>query len=53
MNCARMDWACLQYNSSAVEFYKRKGAIDLTEKEKWHLFRMTMPELETFVKEKL
>jgi GNAT superfamily N-acetyltransferase len=35
--CQRMDWAVLDWNTTAVEFYKRLGAVGLTE---WTLFRM-------------
>ena len=51
MHCIRMDWLCLEWNTSAIDFYKRKGAVDLTVKDKWHLFRLTLKELESFVKE--
>ena len=50
-NCVRMDWVCLNWNTSSIEYYKRKGAIDLTANEKWHLFRMKGKEIEAFAKE--
>ena len=46
-----MDWVCLNWNTSSIEYYKRKGAIDLTANEKWHLFRMKAKEIEAFAKE--
>lgn len=35
--CHRMDWAVLDWNTSAIEFYKSLGAQGLTE---WTLFRL-------------
>ena len=47
--CRRLHWAVLDWNTSSVELYKRRGGINLTEKEGWHLFRMTKPSMEEFV----
>ena len=47
-----MNWVCLNWNTSSIEFYKRKGAIDVTATEKWHLFRMKAKEIEAFATEK-
>ena len=47
----KMNWHCLEWNTSAIDFYKRKGAVDSTAKDKWNLFRLTLKELESFVKE--
>jgi len=30
----------LAWNHSAIEFYKKLGAIDLTEAEQWNYFRI-------------
>jgi GNAT superfamily N-acetyltransferase len=35
--CARLDWWCLDWNTSAIEFYKRMGSIHLKE---WTVFRV-------------
>jgi GNAT superfamily N-acetyltransferase len=35
--CARLDWWCLDWNTSAIEFYKRSGAIHLKD---WTVFRV-------------
>lgn len=41
--CPRMDWQVLDWNTGAIEFYKRKGArID----ENWFTGRMFFPENE-------
>ena len=42
---------CLNWNTSSMDYYKRKGAIDLTANEKWHLFRMKAKEIEAFANE--
>lgn len=39
MGCPRLDFSVLNWNP-AQEFYKRKGAQDLTAAEGWHRFRM-------------
>ena len=38
-NCARMDFSVLNWNP-AEKFYKRKGAIDITKSDGWHIYRM-------------
>ena len=50
--CSRLSWAVLDWNTPSVELYKRRGGINLTEKEGWHLFRMTKPVMEDFVAQK-
>jgi GNAT superfamily N-acetyltransferase len=35
--CTRMDWAVLDWNTSAIEFYKSLGAKGLTE---WTIYRL-------------
>lgn len=36
-NCARMEWACLDWNESSIRFYKGMGAIDMNE---WTVYRL-------------
>ncbi len=36
--CGRMEWAVLDWNSPAIDFYKRMGAVPLDD---WTVFRMT------------
>lgn len=48
-NCSRLHWAVLDWNTPSIELYKRRGGINLTEKEGWHLFRMTRPVMQDFV----
>jgi GNAT superfamily N-acetyltransferase len=38
--CARMEWAVLDWNTPAIEFYKSLGAVPLDE---WTIFRLTGP----------
>ena len=38
--CGRMEWACLDWNQSSIDFYIKLGAKPLTE---WRYFRL-MPE---------
>ena len=49
--CIRMDWGVLSWNKPAIEFYKRKGAINLTELEMFHVYRMRQQEMKNFTKE--
>lgn len=37
--CTRFDYHVLNWNERAVAFYKALGAVDLTEKEGWLVFR--------------
>jgi GNAT superfamily N-acetyltransferase len=37
-NCGRVEWAVLNWNSSAIDFYKSLGAVPMQE---WHIFRLT------------
>lgn len=37
-NCGRLDFVVLKWNP-AREFYKHKGAVDLTTEEEWHSYR--------------
>ncbi|KAG8236851.1 hypothetical protein J437_LFUL017216 [Ladona fulva] len=39
MGCKRMDFRALNWNP-AIEFYKRKGAVDVTKSEGWHNFTL-------------
>ena len=36
--CGRMEWAVLDWNEPAIQFYKKLGAIPMTE---WTVFRLT------------
>jgi GNAT superfamily N-acetyltransferase len=38
-NCGRMEWICLDWNASAIQFYKKNiGAISLDD---WTLYRLS------------
>jgi len=43
-NCYKLDFVVLNWNP-AQEFYKKYGAIDLTSKEKWNLYRFSEADL--------
>ena len=42
--CGRLEWAVLDWNQLAIDFYKRIGAMPLDD---WTVFRMTGSALET------
>uniref|UniRef100_A0A6J0U628 Thialysine N-epsilon-acetyltransferase-like isoform X1 n=1 Tax=Pogona vitticeps TaxID=103695 RepID=A0A6J0U628_9SAUR len=37
--CTQMKFSVLDWNRPAVDFYRSKGAVDLTAAEDWHVFR--------------
>jgi len=39
--CTQMDWVCLCWNKPSIEFYKSKGAVNITDKDGWNLYRLT------------
>lgn len=41
-NYARLDWHVLYWNTPAVKFYDSMGAINLTQKEDWLLYRLPL-----------
>jgi GNAT superfamily N-acetyltransferase len=43
--CARVEWACLDWNKSSIDFYKSLGAIPM---EDWSVFRLTDRALHAF-----
>ncbi|XP_033731252.1 diamine acetyltransferase 2-like [Pecten maximus] len=49
-DCQRMQWVVLSWNKPSIEFYKARGAWDVTAKENWNIFRMDRPELEQMIK---
>lgn len=48
--CIRLQWVVLNWNTPSIEYYKRKGAVDMTATEKWHIFRMNEQEMKDFVR---
>lgn len=43
--CGRMEWAVLDWNKRAIEFYERVGAVGITE---WKVYRLTGDALRRF-----
>ena len=41
-NCGRMEWHVLDWNSDAINFYKKIGATQMNE---WYMFRLTEEQL--------
>jgi GNAT superfamily N-acetyltransferase len=44
--CGRMEWTVLDWNTPAIDFYKRLGATHMHE---WQLFRMVRTDLESLL----
>ena len=49
-NCMRLEFAVLNWNQPSIDFYKRNGAVNLTEKEGWQMFRLTREYIDQLVK---
>ena len=45
--CGRLEWAVLDWNESAIGFYRRLGAVSLDD---WRIFRLTGQALEELAK---
>ena len=43
--CQQMDWDVLAWNP-ARKFYDRHGAIDITETDSWHFYRLKKDAME-------
>ncbi|CAG0887453.1 unnamed protein product, partial [Darwinula stevensoni] len=44
--CSRLNFSVLNWNETAIDFYVKRGAVDLTRDEAWHVFRFRKPNLE-------
>lgn len=42
--CYRLHWGCLEWNRTAMEFYKGQNAVDVTNPDH-HIFHIDQPEL--------
>ena len=45
--CGRFEWAVLDWNTSAIDFYKSLGAVPMDE---WTVFRLSGKELEKYAR---
>ncbi|XP_073498268.1 spermidine/spermine N(1)-acetyltransferase-like protein 1 isoform X2 [Phyllobates terribilis] len=43
--CSDIDFLVLSSNAASIQFYKRRGAADLSEEDGWHLFRFSQDDL--------
>jgi len=48
--CGRMEWAVLDWNQLAIDFYKRLGATHMKE---WQLYRLARTDMERLLSEAL
>ena len=46
-NCGRVEWAVLDWNTPAIDFYKSIGAVMMTD---WRIFRLKGQSLETLAR---
>ena len=46
-NCGRLEWSCLDWNETSVQFYKQMGAVPMDE---WTTYRMEDQALEDLAK---
>lgn len=49
--CVRLQLAVLDWNTAARDFYKSRGAEDLTTSEGWHVIRFTDQSLDNLANE--
>lgn len=49
-DCGRVEWAVLDWNTPAIDFYKNMGAVLM---EDWKIFRLTEDKFETIIKHRL
>lgn len=47
-NCARLEWAVLDWNQPAIDFYRSLGAVPLQD---WTVFRLTESKLDQITKQ--
>lgn len=45
MRCSGMHFLVAENNTKSIEFYKRRGAADLSSEEGWRLFEIEKEEL--------
>lgn len=45
-NCGRLEWSVLDWNQSAIDFYKKLGALPMSD---WTVFRITGKSLDELV----
>lgn len=46
--CGRMEWCCLDWNQSSIDFYRSLGAVPMSD---WTTYRLTGETLENMAKE--
>ncbi len=46
--CGRMEWSVLDWNTLAIDFYKRMGALHLHE---WHVYRLVRSDMERIMQD--
>ncbi|CAJ0933727.1 unnamed protein product, partial [Ranitomeya imitator] len=44
-HCSDIEFLVLSSNVAAIQFYKRRGAADLSEEDGWHLFTFSQDDL--------
>merc|ERR1712037_274478 len=49
MNCGRCTWHVLDWNLPSIEFYKRRGAANLTHEDGKLIFQMNTEAIQRFV----
>ncbi|XP_046575994.1 thialysine N-epsilon-acetyltransferase-like isoform X2 [Haliotis rubra] len=47
--CKRMQWVVLDWNTTAINFYKKMGAVNLSKKEGWLIYRLNEDDMRAAV----
>lgn len=50
-NCNCMHFLVVIWNQASIKYYTRRGALDLSSEEGWHLFRFNREELMDMARE--
>jgi len=50
--CMRLDFCVLSWNRNAVELYQKWGAVNITEEDRWNMFRMNKEAMRNFINQK-
>uniref|UniRef100_A0AAF5DBM7 N-acetyltransferase domain-containing protein n=2 Tax=Strongyloides stercoralis TaxID=6248 RepID=A0AAF5DBM7_STRER len=48
-NIKRIEWAVLEWNTNAINLYKKVGAVDMHKKEQWVIYRLAGEKLKVLV----
>ena len=51
--CIRFNFAVLAWNQSSIDYYKRLGAVNMSELEQWHSWRIFADDMKLLAEKKI